>query len=271
MNALIVDDQFDVVQGLLSGVDWAALNVAQVYPAYSADEAIAVLQTYPVHILLCDIEMPPRSGFDVLAFARAHDLPLECIFLTSYASFAYAQNAVKLGTFDYILQPARYEEITRAVGRAIDKLCDSRQRHAAMPDAARQDTGLAGQNAGEMPYGGERPPIDDAVRYIRQNIQHSPTRTDIAEAVYLNPDYLSRLFKKSKGVSLNDFIIHEKMKLACSLLEQTQIPISLVASKVGYANFSYFSQLFKRVIGMSPLEYRKRRHERGTATQIKPP
>lgn len=262
MNALVVDDQFDVVQGLLSGVDWDALEVAHVYPAYSADEAIAVLQTNPVHVLLCDIEMPPRSGFDVLAFARNRNMPLECIFLTSHASFAYAQSAVRLGSFDYILQPARYEEITQAVGRAIGKLRENQQRYAAKPEPAKPDAGMSALQDVDMPPGEETQPVSLAIQYIRQNLSYSLTRTEIAEAVFLNPDYLSRLFRKQKGISLNDFIIREKITLACSLLEQTRIPISLVASKAGYTNFSYFSQLFKRVTGMTPLEYRKRRHEK---------
>lgn len=255
MNVLVVDDQYDVVQGLLSGIDWTGLGVAEVFAAYSADEAISTLSENDVDLLLCDIEMPPRSGFDVLLFAREQHIPLECIFLTSHANFSYAQSAVKLGSFDYILQPARYEEITQAISRALDKLhsrgLSSGGRHGLQRMAA------ASTERASVDLKEEDHPVKRAISYIRRNIYHDLTRTEIAEAVYLNPDYLSRLFKRVEGVSLNDFITSEKMQAACSLLSHTQIPVGLIASKLGYTNFSYFSQIFRRNTGMTPLEYRQ--------------
>lgn len=92
--------------------------------------------------------------------------------------------------------------------------------------------------------------------YIRRNIDKDLSRAEIADAIYLNPEYLSRLFKKETGASLNDYIVTEKMRAAQSLLSDTNIPVSLIATKVGYSNFSYFSQVFKKYTGMSPVEYR---------------
>ena len=54
----------------------------------------------------------------------------------------------------------------------------------------------------------------------------------------------------------HDFISREKMRVAASLLLSTNLPVSLVASKVGYPNFSYFSQAFRKETGLSPNEYR---------------
>ena len=47
------------------------------------------------------------------------------------------------------------------------------------------------------------------------------------------------------------------MELAKEMLKSTDIPIGLIAQKTGYTNFSYFSQVFKRYTGLSPLEYRR--------------
>jgi two-component system response regulator YesN len=99
--------------------------------------------------------------------------------------------------------------------------------------------------------------IDDIVNYLHKNIQKNVTRKDIAEEVYLNPEYLSRLFKKEKGVTLSEFILEEKMNIAKHLLETTNFSVSIVASKVGYTNFSHFAQSFKKLYSISPSEYRK--------------
>ena len=52
---------------------------------------------------------------------------------------------------------------------------------------------------------------------------------------------------------------NEKIEQAKSMLEGTDIPVSLIALKTGYANFSYFSQVFRRHTGCSPLEYRQQK------------
>ena len=89
--------------------------------------------------------------------------------------------------------------------------------------------------------------LDVYKRQIQNHIERDVRRTEIAEEFYLNPDYLSRLFKKEMGVQLKDFIVAEKMKVAQNLLRTTALPVSMVAAKVGYTNFSHFSQVYKKI------------------------
>lgn len=122
MIVLVVDDQINVVNGIVSGVDWASAGVSKVLHAYNATMARDVLENQPVDILLSDIEMPVEDGLSLLRWIRKKELPVECIFLTAHADFIYAAEALKLGSFDYLLQPARYEEICGAVRRAVKKV-----------------------------------------------------------------------------------------------------------------------------------------------------
>lgn len=526
MNVLIVDDLYEVVQGVAQGVNWASLGIEQVLCAYSVEGAQEILAQSEAQLLLCDIEMPPRSGFELLEWMRARGMETECIFLSSHAEFEYAQTAVKMGSFDYILQPARYEDIEAAVRRALSRIEEKRrtrdaaqygrywqEKRGMLADACvtrflrgggagldgfledirrlgvalsrttelcpvlvqlnrpvreddaealralffellwrsertllltRMDEGCIlallfggdvewaevvqplgelterwqAQGRGPCPacyvgsvvlpdalyaqwkllsarmrdnvarYSGvfapsqqeeirhyvytfpdmrrwardlaagacgqvreealsylreqrdqgkvnaeflakfhqdflqmfftaaqatkqrahdifyeaypfkdflqaytsyekmvslvrfamdylagriEQPqradsPVEQAVRYVQQNIEKDLRRSDVADAIFLNGDYLARLFKKERGVSLGDFIVSEKMRVASSLLSGTNIPVSLVASKVGYSNFSYFSQVFKKQTGMAPGEYRQaHRGDKGAA------
>lgn len=99
--------------------------------------------------------------------------------------------------------------------------------------------------------------IEQAVLFIKDNLDQNLTRNDVASAVHLNPEYFSRLFKKQTGYTVADFIFREKMKMARELLKIDGFSISMIAVKVGYSNFSHFTQLFKKVYGMTPNEYRK--------------
>lgn len=101
--------------------------------------------------------------------------------------------------------------------------------------------------------------VEEIKHHIRTHCGDELTRTSLAEIVYLNPDYLARLFKKETGISLGNYIIQARIKVAKHLLETTQLSVNTIASKVGYTNYSYFTKLFKQETDCTPNEYRKNR------------
>jgi two-component system response regulator YesN len=99
--------------------------------------------------------------------------------------------------------------------------------------------------------------VERVKRYIQLHLnQLEMSREDIANHVYLNADYLSRLFKKETGLSISDYILQERMKIAKELLEKTDMSISSIASTIGYVNFSHFSKMFKKLSDMTPHDFR---------------
>ncbi|MGS2776387.1 response regulator transcription factor [Robertmurraya sp. GLU-23] len=94
--------------------------------------------------------------------------------------------------------------------------------------------------------------------YINNNLQNDISRDDIANFVFLNPDYLTRIFKKSTGLSLTEYVAEQRIKRSTSLLLYSDMPISEIAQKVGYDNFAYFSNKFKKVTDITPSDYRKK-------------
>ncbi|AIQ12475.1 response regulator [Paenibacillus durus] len=99
--------------------------------------------------------------------------------------------------------------------------------------------------------------VERTKEYILRNINKELTRESIAGHVFLNPDYLARVFKKSTGVTINDFILNERVNIAQELLAKTDMPISAVAAHLDYMNFSKFSQMFKNRTGFNPIKYRE--------------
>lgn len=119
MKLLIVDDQISVAQGLLHCTDWAGEGFDCVETAYNVIDAKTSLLRREAQVMLCDIEMPVESGLDLLKWARENQMRTRCIFLTAHAEFRYAQEAVRLGGFDYIMQPAPYAQVIETVRRAV--------------------------------------------------------------------------------------------------------------------------------------------------------
>jgi two-component system, response regulator YesN len=128
MVVLIVDDQTSVVSGIVTSIDWNRIGVTKVLKAYTAFEAKDIFNIHAIDVMLCDIEMPVEDGLSLLRWVKAEGYSTECIFLTAHADFMYAKEAVHLGSFDYIVQPAWSEDIQNALVRAIIRV-KSKQEH----------------------------------------------------------------------------------------------------------------------------------------------
>jgi two-component system response regulator YesN len=98
--------------------------------------------------------------------------------------------------------------------------------------------------------------IQTVKEYIDYNLDKELTREALAERVYLNQDYLARIFKKETGESVVNYITGKRITIAKEYLEKTNESVNSVAIKVGYDNFSYFTKIFKERVGMTPKDYR---------------
>lgn len=119
MNVLLVDDQPSVIASLITCIPWHDLGISSVLTAGSAREARRMMENHTVDILVSDIEMPGEDGLDLLTWVRDQNMDMECIFLTAHADFFYAKRAISLRVSDYIIQPARDEDVIRAVRKAV--------------------------------------------------------------------------------------------------------------------------------------------------------
>ncbi|WP_342561111.1 response regulator [Paenibacillus sp. FSL R7-0345] len=98
--------------------------------------------------------------------------------------------------------------------------------------------------------------INESIQYIREHLELNESVADYARQVHLSTSYYSNLFKKVTGQSVLQFVVNEKMEKAKCLLIQG-ISLNEVAAAVGYDERSYFSDVFKKKVGMAPSEFRK--------------
>ena len=122
MTLLLVDDQINVINGLMNGINYRKLEIDTVLPSTSVQEAKTLICENQIDILMTDIEMPGENGLQLLHWVSENYPDIVCILLTSHADFSYAQESIKLGCFDYVVQPAPYQEIEDALLRAIAKV-----------------------------------------------------------------------------------------------------------------------------------------------------
>ncbi|GBF72940.1 DNA-binding response regulator [Paenibacillus sp. 598K] len=93
--------------------------------------------------------------------------------------------------------------------------------------------------------------------YIERNLASDLSLTRLGRVVFLNPAYLSRLYKQISGNGLSDVVTEKRMAKAKEILRTTDMKVQDVAAAVGLESPSYFARLFKRMTSLSPQEYRE--------------
>lgn len=97
-----------------------------------------------------------------------------------------------------------------------------------------------------------------AMEYIYKHRNERLTVQQIADNLHMNRSYLSTLFVKETGGSISDFIRKEKIKAAANMLKFSEYSYSDIAEYFGFASQSHFIQCFKKQMGVSPKEYRRK-------------
>lgn len=94
------------------------------------------------------------------------------------------------------------------------------------------------------------------IRFMYRNLYRNLTLEEISREVQLSKSYLNAIFKNQTGRSPVEFFIHMKMQEACKLLKSSNLYVYEVSSQLGYEDQYYFSRIFKKVVGVSPKDYR---------------
>lgn len=96
-----------------------------------------------------------------------------------------------------------------------------------------------------------------AMDYIYIHLHEKIKVSQIAENLSLNRSYLSSLFSKETGMSINQYIISEKIKSASHMLTSSEMTYSDIAEYYGFSSQSHFANCFKKETGYTPMNYRK--------------
>jgi AraC-like DNA-binding protein len=99
--------------------------------------------------------------------------------------------------------------------------------------------------------------ISEIVQYINQNYPDSISLSSVAEAFFVSPYYLSRIFKKVTGFTFVEYLNSVRVREAQKLLRESKLNVLRIAEKVGFGSIAHFGRVFKAVTGYSALHYRR--------------
>lgn len=99
---------------------------------------------------------------------------------------------------------------------------------------------------------------DKVIEYMKNNISVRLTINDMATEFAYSPSHFQNIFKTKTGIAPIDYFIQLKVQRACQLLALSDLRIKEVAAAVGYSDPFYFSRLFHKIMGSSPLAYKSK-------------
>lgn len=105
--------------------------------------------------------------------------------------------------------------------------------------------------------------VERAKEYVAEHIDESIRVVQIGEALGINENYLTGLFHKYEGITLQHYIRKEKVRQAKELLLYSSYSCSEIAALLCFSTQSHFSSAFKREVGMTPAKYRESKIQRG--------
>ncbi|MCR8632808.1 response regulator transcription factor [Paenibacillus radicis (ex Xue et al. 2023)] len=97
--------------------------------------------------------------------------------------------------------------------------------------------------------------------YIHRHFQEELSLSMLSERFRFSPQYIAKKFKELYNTTLMTYLTELRMEKAKSLLLHTDMPVSTMAGSLGYTDDNYFSKVFKKQTGVSPLQYRKQRRD----------
>ena len=245
-NVLLVDDEPMIRQGMAHLIPWEKYGFSLIASAANCAEAVSLCKKMTVHLLLTDIRMPGSDGLELIKIISEYYPNIVFVVLSGYSEFEYARQALNLGVYQYLLKPINPNELITTL-KGVKALLDANHHNeTSFQKLLQHYNSLTNKRI-----------MHEMMDYISDNLSEGVTLEFLSAQFNLSAVYISKLFKQEIGVNFIDWLAILRVEKAKELLEKTNLKAYEVASLVGYTDVRYFGQSFKKIVGLTPSEYRK--------------
>lgn len=236
MNILIMDDEENILIGIKKRIERSGLQPVNIFMASNAYEAEDILEKENIDLVFADINLPFMSGLEFIE--KYKDDSLLFIIISGYDKFEYAQKALKLGVFRYILKPIDKDEFETVLFEAANKL---------------------EQNLVSLKNNDN---LNRIINVMNHNFNNPNFSLEICSLeVDLSKRQISKLLNNELNISFTDYLNKMRIDYALRLMNKDKrIVMSEIAEACGFVNQQYFSSIFKKIKGETPSSYLKTKH-----------
>ena len=241
---LVVDDERLIAGNIAKSIEKVNPSFKAVAVCTNGAEAIEYLKQYDINVIFTDIRMPEMDGLELAKYLSEYYPYIECIIVSGYDDFKYAQTAIAYNVKNYLLKPVNKDELKKCLS-----------------DTERRLNAKISQLEGVYPADDQAKKPEEIVslvkEYIHQNYQNIIDLSVISDNFGFSASYLTKIFTKYEGTTPSKYIKQYRISIAKQMLKNTDLPISVISSYTGFGDQFHFSKTFKNAVGVNPSQYRQ--------------
>lgn len=251
-RVLIVEDEDIIRKGLIFTMDWTKYDCTVAAEAVDGNDGLKKIAEVKPDIVITDVKMPFKDGLQML-FESNQNSNYETIIISGYSEFNYAQKAISLGVSNYLLKPIDMNDLGNALIKLTNKISKKRIVQKVIceeeNDIARRVLDLSSCKPHNKKY------VDTMLDYIKQHYKEKISIVDLCNTLYASSTYLNLQFKKETNYTFNDFLNRYRILRSIELLKTANLKIYQVAESVGFQDYKYYIQVFKKYVGCAPMKF----------------
>ncbi|MEN9502871.1 MAG: hypothetical protein RI964_2156 [Pseudomonadota bacterium] len=223
--------------------------IADNYTLQMIDQIIdipSIIQTTHPQILVFEFDRPDVISLQTLSIIHQQFFEIPLIMITQYHSEALAIWALRSRINDYLISPIQPTELIKSITR-------NNQNHRTLYHAS-LTINIPNELSFQQNY---RQRTALATSYIDMHYNQQITEAIVAKLCNMSISNFSRIFKHEQQKTFREYIINYRIQKACDLLKHTNANISNIAFQTGFNDVSYFSKLFKQIIGKTPTAFQQ--------------
>lgn len=256
IRVLIVDDEGIARSTIKYIIEYHFPQIEMISEAYNGKSAVEKAREMKPDIVIMDIEMPLINGIE--ASSKIKELLPKCaiIFLTAFASFTYAKQAISLGVVEYLLKPIVEDEMVEVIKRILKRFDVGKWREEM--EKQKEGGNIVERELQKIDGVGERSlmVIYEMRQYIDNHYMDDISVEGLADQFQISPNYFSRIFRQTFHISCKEYITTIRVEKAKEYLASSIMTVSDIGNMVGYSDPNYFTKVFRKKVGMTPKEYR---------------
>ncbi len=258
VSVVVVEDERILRNGLVLTTPWLEFGCKIIGEAENGLAGRDLIVKIKPDIVITDVIMPGMNGIEMIKSLQGV-AETEYIILSGYADFEFAQTALELGVKRYLVKPLEESKLKETMIDLVKEV-EEKKRDLHQRNVYRQNLNneLFFQEYITKHNSDYREKyLEEALCLIGEHYSESLTAADVAEHLRISESSFVKIFKEKTGYTFLKYLTLYRMKNSVRLLTNKNKRICEVADLVGYTDYRYFCEVFKKNFGMTPSEYRK--------------
>ena len=227
-KVVLIDDEKASLDMLEQSFKWKEYGFSVSGVFTNAPEALKSIKELGADVVITDIEMPVMNGLELAGEIKRIQPGIKVVILSAYDNFSYAQKAISIGVYEYVLKPITEEMAEELLVKLKTRLDKDNGVYSEIDDS----NGIRNVRFKAM------------IEYINLNYMKKLSLSDLADMFNLNVTFCCSLFNKNFDCTFTEYCTRLRMKKAAELIKDGEMNVYEIAEYLNY-DYIYFNKLFK--------------------------